>query len=374
MEGSTAAKSEARTPKTAQPPAPPAGKTGRFAGWAVRLGLLAFVVALVVVFALDWSRWLGERADQSTDDAYLQSDLTPLAAKVAGYVRMVPVGDFQRVRQGDLLVEIADNDYAAQLAQAEANVAVAQAAIDNLQSQRMLQASNIRAAEAVVAATAATVTRYRLEAQRQRALLATSVAGTRQTVEQAEANEKGSDATMQQNQAQAEAARAQLGVLDTQERQFRASLAVQEAALQLARIQLGYTRITAPSDGTVGQRLVRPGQYVGVGTQVISIVPPALWVIANLKETQMTRIRAGQPATVTVDAFPGLVLRGHVDSWSPASGSQFSLLPPDNATGNFTKVVQRIPVKIVLDPRDGQAGLLRPGMSVVPTIHTDTAP
>ena len=249
------------------------------------------------------------------------------------------------------------------------------AAVANLQSQRTLQAANIRAADALVAATATTVLRYHLEAQRQRTLLATSVAGTKQTVEQADANEQGSAATLQQNQAQAEAARAQLGVLDTQESQLRATLAVQQAALGLARIQLGYTRITAPSDGTVGQRMVRPGAYVGVGTQVIAIVPPLLWVVANMKETQMTRIRAGQGATVTVDAFPGLVLHGHVDSWSPASGSQFSLLPPDNATGNFTKVVQRIPVKIVLDGLTPEgAALLRAGMSVVPTVHTGGDP
>src|SRR5262249_7191749 len=157
--------------------------------------------------------------------------------------------------------------------------------------------------------------------------------------------------------------------LDSQRKQAQATLDAQQAARDLAQINLGYTRITAPVDGMVGERQVRPGQYVNVGTQVISVVPlPKVWVVANYKETQMTRVRVGQPASVTVDAFPGTVLHGHVDSWSPASGAQFSLLPPDNATGNFTKVVQRIPVKIVLDPDPAVDELLRPGMSVIATI------
>ncbi len=347
------------------------------AGWALRPIVLLLAGALVAGFALDWPRLVSGRADQSTDDAYLQSDLTPLAAKVAGYVRSVPVGDFQRVHAGELLVEIAPDDYAAQVAQAAANVAGVEAQIANLVSQRALQQANIRAAEAFAAATAATVTRYSLEAQRQRTLLATSIAGTCQVVEQAEANERQSAATLQQHLAQAEAQRRQLDVLDTQQRQLRANFAAQQAALRLAHLNLGYTRITAPADGMVGQRQVRPGQYVGVGTQVISLVPlPKVWVMANLKETQMTRVRTGQRATVTVDAFPSVVLTGQVDSWSPASGSQFSLLPPDNATGSFTKVVQRIPVKITLDlGGPEQAELLRPGMSVIATIHTaDQAP
>jgi membrane fusion protein, multidrug efflux system len=149
----------------------------------------------------------------------------------------------------------------------------------------------------------------------------------------------------------------------------------QKTARDLASINLGYTRIVAPVDGMVRERRVRPGQYLSVGTQVISLVPlPNVWVIANYKETQMTNIRVGQTARVTVDAFPGKVLRGRVDSWSPASGAEFALLPPDNATGNFTKVVQRIPVKIVLDADSSLADLLRPGMSVIATADTDSTP
>ncbi len=201
-----------------------------------------------------------------------------------------------------------------------------------------------------------------------------SIASTEQLVEQAVDNEKRTEATLALNQAQLAQQRQQLNVLDSQEKQARATLKAQQAARDLAKIALGYTRIVAPVDGMVSERQVRPGQYVSVGTQVISLVPlPNVWVVANYKETQMTRIRLRQPARVTVDTFPGVVLRGHVDSWSPASGAQFSLLPPDNATGNFTKVVQRIPVKIVLDRDPSLGNLLRPGMSVIATIDTDFA-
>ena len=163
--------------------------------------------------------------------------------------------------------------------------------------------------------------------------------------------------------------------MESQKAQAAAALEAQKAARNLAAINLGYTRIVAPADGMVSERRVRPGQYLSVGTQVISLVPlPNVWVIANYKETQMTNIRTGQKARVTVDAFPGKVLHGQVDSWSPASGAEFALLPPDNATGNFTKVVQRIPVKIVLDRDPSLADLLRPGMSVIATIDTSSKP
>jgi membrane fusion protein (multidrug efflux system) len=309
--------------------------------------------------------------DQSTDDAYLQADLTPLAAKIPGYVRRVPVQDFQRVKAGDLLVEIVDDDYRAQHDQAQANVTAAKAAIQSIEQQKLLQDALIKQAQATIAATEADVTRYHLEAVRQQTLLSQGLAGTPQITEQAIDNEKRAEATLALNRAQLDQQRQQLNVLESQEKQAHASLNAQQAARDLAEINLGYTRITAPVDGMVGQRQVRSGQYVSAGTEVISLVPlPDVWVIANFKETQMTRVRVGQPASATVDAFPGVVLHGRVDSWSPASGAQFSLLPPDNATGNFTKVVQRIPVKIVFEPDPSIADLLRPGMSVIATIYT----
>ena len=352
-----------------------AARAARWSAAGVRVFILLLVGGLVVVVIREWDLWVGSARRQSTDDAYLQADLTPLAAKVPGYVRRVPVNDFQWVKAGDLLVEIVDDDYRAQFLQAQANAAAAAAAIQNIEQQKLLQDAVIKQAEATIQATEADLWRYRLEAERQQKLLVSGLAGTRQLTEQAIDNRQRADATLAVNRAQLDQQRQQLSVLDSQEQQARATLGAQQAARDLAAINLGYTRITAPVDGMVGERQVRPGQYLSVGTQVIAVVPlPNVWVIANYKETQMTRVRVGQSVRVTVDAFPGTVLHGRVDSWSPASGAQFSLLPPDNATGNFTKVVQRIPVKVVLDPNPSLSELLRPGMSVIAVIDTNSAP
>ncbi len=355
------------------PFAPP--RPSRWLGVAFRLFILVLVAGLIVFVAREWDWWVGSAVLQTTDDAYLRADLTPLAAKVPGYVRQAPVRDFQKVKAGDLLVEIVDDDYRAELEQAEANVAASEAAIQNIEQQKLLQATLIEQAKAAVQGADADVTRYHLETVRQEKLLAGGLAGTLQIVEQAIDNEQRAKAALETDRAHLQQERQQVNVLDTQAKQARATLGAQKAARDLANINLGYTRIVAPVDGMVGQRLVLPGQYLSVGTQVLSVVPlPNVWVIANYKETQMTNIRVGQKAQVTVDAFPGVVLRGRVDSWSPASGAQFALLPPDNATGNFTKVVQRIPVKITLEPDPRLGDLLRPGMSVIATIDTSSVP
>ena len=352
-----------------------ARKPFAWAGTSVRVFILGLIGALILIVAREWNWWVSSSALQRTDDAYLQADTTPLAAKVPGYVKQMLVQDFQRVHAGDALVEIADDDYRAQLEQAQANVAAAGAAIDNIEQQKRLQETLIKQAEAEIESSQADVTRYHLEAMRQQDLLTNKFSGTPQLVEQAVDNEKRAVATLALNQAKLDQQRQQLNVLDSQKEQAVAALQGQKAAFSLASINLGYTRIVAPVDGMVSQRLVQVGQYLSVGTQVISLVPlPNVWVIANYKETQMTNIRIGQKARVTVDAFPGKVLHGQVDGWSPASGAEFSLLPPDNATGNFTKVVQRIPVKIVLDQDPSLADLLRPGMSVIATIDTSSKP
>jgi membrane fusion protein (multidrug efflux system) len=276
------------------------------------------------------------------------------------------------VKAGDLLIEIDDQDYQARVAQAEADLLGAEAAIQNLKARKALQHAQIDQARSVIAATEADVARTKLELERQRTLLANTF-GTSQKVEQAEAEEKRFEANLERNQAELHGERQQMAVLDTQESQLRAEAKAKRAALNLAKIALGYTRISAPVEGMVGERGVRVGQYVRAGTQVISVVPlNNVWVIANYKETQLTHVAVGQKAEVTIDTFPGIVVAGHVDSIAPTSGSQFSLLPPDNATGNFTKVVQRIPVKILLDPTNPLAGQLRPGMSVIATIVTDS--
>jgi membrane fusion protein (multidrug efflux system) len=341
-------------------------------GALVRLVVVLLAVAIVVLFVTRWDVWVGAGIRQTTDDAYVRGDITPLSAKVEGYVHRVPVTDFQLVKAGDPLIEIDDEDYRAHVAQAEADLLGANAAIDNLKTRKDLQHAAITEAESTISATQADVERTKLEATRQRTLLATTF-GTPQKVEQAIADERRFEAMLSRNDAELQGARREMAVLDTTEAQLRAEAKAKQAALDLAKINLGYTKIVAPVDGMVGERGVREGQYVHAGTEIISVVPLLnVWVVANYKETQLTHVAIGQKAEISVDTYPGVTITGRVDGIAPASGSQFSLLPPDNATGNFTKVVQRIPVKIVLDPGNALAGKLRPGMSATATILTDT--
>jgi membrane fusion protein (multidrug efflux system) len=369
---------ETETSRGAPQPIPPDPRVSERGHWVwpllrvlvvVGAGLVAWIVAQ------NWDRWTGAVRYVETDDAYMTGDLTPLAAKVSGYVAQVPMTDYQTVRKGELLVEIEPSDYQAQVAQAEANLAAAQATLANLANQKDIQRALIHQAGATIQATSADLWRYHLEADRQRNLIRDRLAGTPQAVEQAEDNERRTQAQLELNNAQLDQQKAQLTSLDVQQEQLEAQVRAAEAQLHLARNNLSYTRITAPADGMAGQRQVRPGQFVNGGTQVVTVMPlPNIWVIANYKETQMTNVRVGQSARVTVDAFPDLVLRGRVDSWSPGTGSTFALLPPDNATGNFTKVVQRVPVKVTLDPVPALGTLVRPGMSVEATIDTASTP
>jgi membrane fusion protein, multidrug efflux system len=357
----------------AAPKPPPEVKKGRIPEWAppaLRVFVVAGIAFLAWYVAGHWNRWSGAARYESTDDAYMSGDITPLSAKVSGYIEKVAVGDYQSVRKGDLIVQIEDSDYRAALEQAEAGLAAAEANLANLANQKDIQRSLIRQAEATIAATTADLERYTLEAKRQRDLVKT-FSGTPQLLEQAEDNQKRTAAQLQLNDAQLDQQKAQLASLDVQEKQLAAQVEAARAQVKLARNNLDYTRIVSPADGLVGQRQVRAGQFVNVGTQVIAVVPlPNIWVTANFKETQMTNVREGNPATIAVDAFPDLRLTGRVDSWAPGTGSTFALLPPDNATGNFTKVVQRVPVKIVLDPNPALGVLVRPGMSVEATVDS----
>ncbi|HJZ14093.1 MAG TPA: HlyD family secretion protein, partial [Stellaceae bacterium] len=295
---------------------------------SVRLAVLVVAGVIVVLFATQWDRWVGLSIRQVTDDAYVRGDITPLSAKVEGYVRRVAVDDFERVKEGEPLVEIEDDDYRARVAQAEADLLGAEAAIENLKARKAAQRAQVAEAQDAINATQADVERTRLEAARQRTLLATTF-GTPQRVEQADAAAERFAATLARNQAQLEAQRRQLAVLDTQEAQLRADVKAKQAALDLAKINLGYTRILAPVDGMVSERGVRDGQYVHAGSQVISVVPlDNVWVLANYKETQLTHVAIGQRAEIRVDTFPGVVITAIVDSIAPASGAQFSLLPP----------------------------------------------
>ena len=358
--------------------------------------VVLLALAVIVTITRNWNGWEGGRIEQVTNDAYVRGDLTPLSTKVPGLVREVKVNDYQQVRKGDVLVQLDDDDFKAQVAQAAAGVEAAKAALENNRRQRQLQDSKIERALAgidqanaeIVAAQAgkeavqADVTRTRAERARQEALLKANSA-TQQKVESAVADEQrfaaqaaSRDADLTQartllrsNESAAEAERRGKAVLESQDGQLIADLHAKEAALQVAQVNLGYTRILAPADGTVGERQVRPGQLVSPGTQVMTFVENIRWVAANFRETQLTNIKIGDPAEIRLDVYPGQVIKGRVLEIAPASGSQFALLPPDNATGNFTKVVQRVPVKIALDD-SSLTSQLRPGLSAVVTVRT----
>src|ERR1700742_972272 len=328
--------------------------------------ILVFIVAGATIFIVStrWTRWEGRAGWQLTNDAYLQSDLTPIAAKVAGYVRDVPVQDYDRVHAGQVIVQLVDDDYRAAVAQGEANIAAATAQRDGLKAQRDLQLANVQAAHAVVASTEALSEQNARDLARQRRLFETGSSST-EAAEKLETQRAQLTAQSAQNRAQALSAERQLPVLQAQISQSEAALAAQRAAIEVAKLNLQYTRIVAPQDGVSGQREIKPGQYVGVGARGTSLTPlPNVWVIANYKETQLTHMAVGQKAEVRVDTFPNKILHGHVVAFAPASGAQYALLPPDNATGNFTKVVQRIAVKIAIDDADGLTDRLVPGMSV----------
>jgi len=358
--------------------------------------VVLLAVAVIATITRNWNGWEGAHVEQVTNDAYVRGDLTPLSTKVPGLVREVKVNDYQTVHKGDLLVQLDDEDYKAQVAQAAAGVEAAKAALENNRRQRELQDSRIErslagidqanaqitAAQAGKEAVQADVIRTRAERARQEALLKTN-STTQQTVEKAVADEQrftaqyaSRDADLSQartllrsNELAAEAERRSKAVLESQEMQLVADLHAKEAALTVAQVNLGYTRIVAPADGTVGERQVRPGQLVAPGTQVMAFVESIRWVLANFRETQLTNIKVGDPAEIRIDVYPGQVIKGRVLEIAPASGSQFALLPPDNATGNFTKVVQRVPVKIAVDD-SSLTSELRPGLSAVVTVRT----
>lgn len=364
---------------------------------------LVFLMAAGILVAIigNWNSWASERTDQETDDAYVRADLTPLSTKVSGVVAKVLVDDYQVVKGGDLLVQLRDDDFHAQVAQAEAAVEAAKAAIEDNQRQKDLQdakidraktgvelsKAQISAAEAAIAATKADVDRTVAERARQEALIATQSA-THQRLEQAVADEQRYRALLLARQADLAQAKAALAnnqtavvaeararaVLDSRDAQLMADLHGKQASLEAARINLDYARIFAPENGIVGERKVRPGQMVSPGTQVLSLVQTDVWVQANFRETQVRHMHPGDLADISVDAFPGVRLKGKLMQIAPASGSQFALLPPDNATGNFTKIVQRVPVKIVLDPGQPIAQRLRPGLSVIARVRTNAVP
>jgi membrane fusion protein, multidrug efflux system len=375
--GSTAFSSAAAAAATAAASAPAPQPLPRSRSSLSRLAipLLAVLAAFgfIALATLRWDAWVGGAVIQTTNDAYVKAETTRLSSRVAGEVLIVAANDFQHVKAGDLLVQIDPADYQAQVAQAEAGVVGAQAAFDNLANQVELQYATIAQAEAQQVSALAQEVETRQEQERQQSLTQTE-AGTRQKFEQATAAYARAQADVRASRALIAAQRHQLEVLSGTKKQRAADIEGAKATLAAARLRLGYTRIVAPFDGVVGERQVQPNDYVNIGSNLINVVPlPDVYVIANYKETQLTRVRPGQPVEVTVDSFPGQQLHGRVERIAPASGSQFALLPPDNATGNFTKVVQRIPVRIALDKGQPLLERLLPGMSVETRIHTDGA-
>ncbi|MBR0787123.1 HlyD family secretion protein [Bradyrhizobium iriomotense] len=346
------------------PPAVPARAKLRRA--ALVLALLAGT-ATMVYYGHDY--WTYGRYLETTDDAYVKADSTIIAPKVSGYIAKVLIGDNEKVKAGQLLARIDDRDFKAALDQARADVAAGEASVRNIDAQLELQQPVIEQSTADVAAADANL-KFAQEERARYDDLMKSGSGTIQRAQQTDAALRASSAQLQHAKSGLVAAQRKVDVLTTQRAQATAQLERARAVAQQAALNLSYTEITAPVDGTVGARSLRVGQFVQAGTQLMAVVPlDAVYVVANFKETQLTHVRPGQSVELHVDSFRNQTLRGHVDSLSPASGLEFALLPPDNATGNFTKIVQRVPVKIVLDDHS-LAGLLRPGMSAVPTVDT----
>ncbi len=324
---------------------------------------LVFGIALGTAwYGHQW--WTVGRFIETTDDAYVGGEVTVIAPKVAGLIAEVAVTDNQAVHAGDLLVKLDDRDYRAVLAKATAAVAARQAALANLDATRRLQEAMIAQAEAEIAAADAEVVRSQSDVTRYHRLASDQYASV-QRFQQADADSKKAIAAADKARAAHAAAQRRLDVIDTQKQQAQAALAQADADRDLAQLNLGYTELRAPIDGTVGNRSARTGAYAMVGAQLISLVPAhGLWVDANFKESQLAHIRPGLPASIEADVLPGQVFHGHVASVAPATGAQFSVLPPENATGNFTKIVQRVPVRILLDGDASTLGSLRPGLSV----------
>jgi membrane fusion protein (multidrug efflux system) len=324
------------------------------------------VIAVVAIgaafFGYGW--WHNGRFVEETDDAYIGGNVTVVAPKVAGYITRLEVSDNQQVHAGDVIARLDDRDYRAALAKAEGVVAAAQASLANLDATRQLQDAVIGQARAGVSASSAETSRARDDQTRYQNLSA-KAAVSLQSSQKADAEYKQALAGDQKAQAQLVAAQRELDVIGTRKQQAQAALEQAIAERDLARLNLEYTVLRAPIDGVIGNRRAREGAYATVGSQLLAIVPSqGLWVDANFKEGQLARFKPGLRAMVVADVMPGHVFHGTVASLAPATGAQFSVLPPENATGNFTKIVQRVPVRIVLDEVDGRLGLLRPGLSV----------
>jgi membrane fusion protein, multidrug efflux system len=339
----------------------------------VRKRLLAAVAGVpLVIGAADYGQhwWTVGRFIESTDDAYVGGDVTPIAPHVAGFVQQILVADNQRVHAGQVLARLDPKDFQAALSHAEAVLKARMAGLGNLHAKRVLQSSIIAGAEADVAARQAQAEFADADAKRYQALAVTA-AGSRQNAEKSLADERATQAAVRAAHAALDAATQQVAVLDTEIAAAEADVVQAAADLRTAQLNVGYTEILAPIDGYIGNRYAQVGAYVASGTNLLSVVPASgLWVDANFKEDQLAAMKPGDVATVVADVLPGRLLHGHVASLAPATGAVFSVIPAQNATGNFTKIVQRVPVRIALDGDAAELGLLRPGLSVTARVDT----
>ena len=339
---------------------------------ALRLGLLAVAVISALGYAGHW--WLTGRFIEDTDDAYVGADVTVISAKVPGYISEVAVQDNQYVKAGELLARIDVRDYQAALAKADGAVAAEQATLVNLDATEQLQQAMINQAKAQLDATDAETQRSGDDHTRYQNLVRTQAVSV-ESAQRVDATWKTARADHARAEAGLLAARRQLDVIESQRGQTRAAMQQALAERDQAQLNIGYTELRAPVDGYVGNRRARLGAYAAAGSQLISVVPAqGLWIDANFKEDQLAHMQVGQDVSVRADILPGREFHGHIESLAPATGAQFSVLPAENATGNFTKIVQRVPVRIRLDGADAAFGTLRPGLSVVARIDTQHAP
>ena len=348
-------------------PLPPATPRRKILLSALTFGGIALAGVLVVLYA--WNLPPFHSTMQSTENALVRGQVTIVSPQLSGYVTEVAVQDFQPVKQGALIMRIDDRIYRQRVDQAKAQVAASKSALANSANARGTAEATIRQSEAAVANADAQASRAAADVRRVEELAADGSLSARER-DSTRAARAQTVAGGAQARAALDIARQNLQTVTTSRGSLEAAVASAEAALKLAEIDLSNTRVLAPRDGQLGQVTVRQGAYVNAGAQVTAIVPDQLWVIANLKETQMAKVAVGQPASLSIDALDNAKLRGHVERISPATGSEFSVLAPDNATGNYVKIAQRIPVRISIDPDQPLAARLRPGMSVVANIDT----
>lgn len=334
----------------------------------LRMALLALAMVGGAGYASHW--WSHGRFIEGTDDAYVGADVTVISAKVPGYITEVAVVDNQFVKAGDLLARIDVRDYTAALAKADGAVAAQRARLANLDAVEQLQHALISQAKAQIDARSAEAQRAMNDKVRYQTLVSSQAVSV-QSAQRVEATWKTAQADRAHAEAGWLAARQQLAVIDTQRQQTQAALAQAEADREQARLNIGYTELRSPVDGYVGNRRAKVGAFAASGSQLISVVPAhGLWVDANFKEDQLANMQVGQTVSVTADILPGHTFHGRIESIAPATGAQFSVLPPENATGNFTKIVQRVPVRVRLEGSDADFGALRPGLSVIAEVDT----